>query len=190
MGTMKKLVFSTLCLTVISGGTLLYAASGKSDIAVYLNNVLQKQSGLLSEGEPYLSMEQLPENLHALMFWDESAKEVRIYKPNVNMVLLDDQGKIFGKVRSEESSTFSVLVQVDHLRTEISDLKITITDPLNKTATIDNQAIKEKKESFWFKSAEYSYAFKEKGNYMIQVYVKDSSSKSWSIVSEMQISTI
>lgn len=190
MGTMKKLIISTLCLMVISGGTLLYAASGKSDIAVYLNNVLQKQSGLLSEGEPYLSIEQLPENLHAVLSWDESAKEVRIYKPNVNMVLLDDQGKIFGKVRSAASSTFSVLLQVDHLKTEISDLKITITDPLNKTVTVDNQAIKEKKESFWFKSVEYSYMFNEKGNYMIQVYIKDSSSKSWFIVSEMQISTI
>ncbi|MNW65662.1 hypothetical protein D3C74_440610 [compost metagenome] len=106
------------------------------------------------------------------------------------MVLLDDQGKIFGKVRSAASNTFSVLVQVDHLKTDISDLKITITDPLNKTDVVDNQPIKEKKDSFWFKSANYSYTFNEKGNYMIQVYIKDSSSKSWFIVSEMQISTI
>ncbi|KWX80120.1 hypothetical protein [Paenibacillus jilunlii] len=190
MRTLKKLIFATMCLMIISGGSLLYAATGKSDIAVYLNNVLLKNSGLLSEGVPYLPAEQLPESLHAVVSWDESAQEVRIYKPNVNMVLLDDQGKIFGKVRSAASNTFSVLVQVDHLKTDISDLKITITDPLNKTDVVDNQQIKEKKDSFWFKSANYSYTFNEKGNYMIQVYIKDSSSKSWFIVSEMQISTI
>ncbi|MHA6532879.1 hypothetical protein [Paenibacillus sp. BAC0078] len=190
MRNLKKLIFSTVILMMITGGTLLYAAAGKSDIAVYVNNVLQKHSGLLSEGDAYLSIEQLPENLHAVLSWDESGKEVRIYKPNVNMVLLDDQGKIFGKVRSAASSTFSVLVQVDHLKTEISDLKITITNPLGKIDTVDNQQIKEKKDSFWFKSAEYTYTFTEKGNYSIQVYIKDSTSKSWFIVSEMQISTI
>ena len=190
MGKMKKLAVSTLCLMMLSGGTLLYAAAGKRDIAVYLNNVLQKNSGLLSEGAAYLSLDQLSENMHAIMSWDESAGTVRIYKPNVNTVLLDDQGKIFGKVRSASSSTFYALVQVDHLRTDISDLKITITDPSGKTDTVDNQQITENKESFWFKSAAYTSSYTDKGNYTIQVYMKDAGSKKWFIVSELQISTI
>ncbi|WNS41306.1 hypothetical protein [Paenibacillus sp. MMS20-IR301] len=189
MGKMRKLAVSTLGLMVISGGGLLYAAAGKGDLSVYLNNVLQKQPGLTVEAEAYLPLEQLTESMQAIVSRDESAGTVRIYKPNVNTVLLDDQGKIFGKVRSASSSTFYALVQVDHLRAEISDLKITITDPSGKTDTVDNQQITEKKESFWFKSAAYTSSFTEKGNYTIQVYMKDTVSKKWFIVSELQIST-
>lgn len=190
MGKMRKLAVSTLCLMMISGGTLLYAAAGKTDISVYVNNVLQKNPGLSSEGEAYLPLDQLPDNMHAILSYDESAGTVRIYKPNVNTVLLDDQGKIFGKVRSGASSTFYALVQVDHLKTDISDLKITITDPSGKTETVDNQQITEKKENFWFKSAAFTSNYTDKGNYMIQVYLKDTVSKKWFIVSELQISTI
>ncbi|NQX47476.1 hypothetical protein HQN87_19260 [Paenibacillus tritici] len=189
MGKMRKLVASTLCLMMVSGGGLLYAAAGKTDLSMYVNNVLLKQPALSSDGGVYLPVEQLPENLQAIMSVDESAGTVRIYKPNVNTVLLDDQGKIFGKVRSDSSSTFSALVQVDHLKTEISDLKITITDPAGKTDIVDNQPITEKKDSFWFKSAAYNYKVTDKGNYMIQVYFKDAASKKWFIVSELQIST-
>jgi hypothetical protein len=190
MGKLRKLVISTVCLMMISGGTLLYAAAGKTELSVYVNNVLQKIPALSSEGKAYLPLEQLSENMQAIMSWDESVGTVRIYKPNVNTVLLDDQGKIFGKVRSASSSTFYTLVQVDHLRTDISDLKITITSPAGKSDIVDNQPIAEKKESFWFKSAAYDYTFSDKGNYTIQVYVKDAASKNWFIVSELQISTI
>lgn len=190
MGTMKKRVLAAAALLMISGGTMLYAAPGKNEIAVYLNNVLQKQSGILSEGDGYLPAKQLAENVQALLSWDESAKAVRIYKPNVNLALLDDQGKIFGKVRSGVSNTMTVLVQVDNLKTDITDLKIVITDPLGKTKNIDNQAIKEKKESFWFKSAEFTDSFTEKGNYKIQVYLRDAASKEWFNVSEIQTTTL
>ncbi|MEK4062734.1 MULTISPECIES: copper amine oxidase [unclassified Paenibacillus] len=190
MGKMKKRVLAALCVTMISGGTMLYAAPGKPDIAVYLNNVLQKQAGLSVEGETYLPAQQLVGGLQALMFWDESAKAVRVYKPNVNIALLDDQGKIFGKVRSGVSNKFSVLVQVDSLKTDISDLKIIISDPEGKTENIDAASVKDKKDSFWFKSAEFSSTFNAKGNYKIQVYLKDTTSKEWAVVSEIQISTI
>lgn len=190
MGKMRKLAVSTLCLMMVSGGGLLYAASGKTDLSVYVNNVLQKHPGVSSEGEAYLPLNQLPENMQAIVSYDESAGTVRIYKPNVNTVLLDDKGTIFGKVRSAASSTFYTLVQVDHLRTDISDLKITITDPAGKTETVDNQPITEKKDSFWFKSAAYNYTFTDKGNYTVQVYLKDTATKKWFLVSELQISTI
>ncbi|WP_152679817.1 hypothetical protein [Paenibacillus sp. IHB B 3415] len=189
MGKMRKLAVSTLGLMIISGGTLLYAAAGKTDLSVYINNVLQKQPGISSEGQTYVPLDQLPDNMHAILSLDESAGTVRIYKPNVNTVLLDEKGTIFGKVRTASSSTFYTLVQVDQLRTDVSDLKITITDPAGKTDTVDNQQITEKKESFWFKSAAYNYTFTEKGSYTIQVYLKDTASKKWFIVSELQIST-
>lgn len=190
MGKMKKRVIVAASLLMISGGTMLYAAPGKTEIAVYLNNVLQKQTGILSEGEAYLPAKQLAESLQALLSWDESGKTVRVYKPNVNLALLDDQGKIFGKVRSGVSNTLTVLVQVDNLKTDITDLKIVITDPLGKTKNIDNQSIKENKDSFWFKSAEFTDSFTEKGSYKIQVLLRDAASKEWYIVSEIQTSTI
>lgn len=189
MGKVRKLAVSTICLMLVSGGGLLYAAAGKDELSMYINNVLRKQPAISSEGAVYLPVEQLADNMQAMISVDESAGTVKIYKPNVNTVLLDDQGKIFGKVRSESSSTFSALVQVDQLRTEISDLKITITDPAGKTDTVDNQPITEKKDSFWFKSAAYSYKVADKGNYTVQVYFKDAASKKWFLVSELQIAT-
>lgn len=59
MGKIKKKVLAAVCITMISGGTMLYAAPGKPDIAVYLNNVLQKQAGLSVDGETYLPAQQL-----------------------------------------------------------------------------------------------------------------------------------
>ncbi|UQZ35024.1 hypothetical protein C2I18_16735 [Paenibacillus sp. PK3_47] len=190
MGKLRKTVLGAVCLMTLSGGTVLYAASGKSEIALYLNNVLQKQTGLLSEGVPYLPVKQLAGDLHALLSLDESGQTVRLYKPNVNLVLIDNKGKIFGKVRSGIDTTFSVLVQVDHLKTDISDMKILLIDPAGTVKTIDNQPIKEKSESFWFKSVEFSDSFNAKGAYTIQVYMKASAAKEWSVVSEMEITTI
>ncbi|MEK4518324.1 hypothetical protein NSS64_23790 [Paenibacillus sp. FSL H8-0122] len=189
MGKMRKLAISTMCLMMVSGGGLLYAAAGKTDLSFYVNNMMLKQPALSSDGGVYVPVEQLSENMQAIVSVDESAGTVKLYKPNVNTVLLDEQGKIFGKVRMDTSNTFSALVQVDDLKTDISDLKITITDPAGKTDIVDNQPITEKKDSFWFKSAAYNYKVTDKGNYMIQVYFKDAASKKWFIVSELQIST-
>lgn len=166
---------------------MLHAAAAKPDINVYLNNVLQKQSGFSSDGEVFLSATQLSEQLYALMSVEDSGATVRINKPNVNTVLLDDKGNIFGKAKSTMSQKFSVLAQVDNLKTEISDLRITITSPSGVTETIDSQPIKDQKDNFWFKSAEYSYTFEAKGAYAVRVYLKDTNSKKWSTVSEIQI---
>jgi hypothetical protein len=190
MGKIKKAVLTSLCLMSLSGGTMLYAASGKSEIALYLNNVLQKQTGILSEGVPYLPVQQLAGSLHALMSLNESDGTVHLYKPNVNMVLIDNKGQIFGKVRSGVDTAFSVLVQVDHLKTDISDIKLILVNPAGKTQTIDNQPLDKKSESFWFKSPEFSDSFSDKGAYMIQVYMKEAASKEWSAVSEIEITTL
>lgn len=182
----KKLIFSTLCFMIIPGGAFLFAASSASEVELYMNNVFQKQTGISFEGDVYLPIEQLPENFYAL-FLKESDKTVRIYKPNVNLVLLDDQGRLFGKVKNATPIKFSTLVQVDNLKTEISDLKIIITDPSEKTETIDSQSIKDQKDYFWFKSSEFTYTFETKGSYVIQVSLKDTNSKKWFPVSRIQV---
>lgn len=190
MRRIQKLIFLILCLMILPGGTLLYAASSKSDVAIYLNNVLQKQAGLWSEGVSYLSTEQLSENLFAMFSSEEGGKSIRIYKPNVNMVMIDDKGAIFGKVKSAGRITFSTLVQVDNLQTDISDIKLVITDPNDKSEIIDTQQIKDQKENFWFKSVEFTYTFNVEGSYAVRVYFKDADSKKWVPVSEIQIVTI
>ncbi|MNN91707.1 hypothetical protein D3C81_2098550 [compost metagenome] len=76
---------------------------------------------------------------------------------------------------------------MDNLKTEISDVKITITDPADKTETIDTEQIKNTEDHFWFKSAEYTYSFNTKGAYTVQVYFKDTDSKKWFPVSELAI---
>ncbi|MBT2291701.1 hypothetical protein J7E73_21740 [Paenibacillus albidus] len=153
MKAMKKTIILIFGLLILSEGTLLYAASGKSAVAVYLNNVLLKQSGITSEGKVYLPAEQLSEDMNVLMSVEKSGQTVRIYKPNVNTVLIDDKGR-------------------------------------NKTETMDIQQIKEQKENFWLKSADFTYIFNTKGAYAVQVYFKDMESKQWFPVSEIQIFTI
>ncbi|GGF92001.1 hypothetical protein GCM10010912_41230 [Paenibacillus albidus] len=190
MKAMKKMIILIFGLLILSEGTLLYAASGKSAVAVYLNHVLQKQSGITSEGKVYLSAEQLSEDLNVLMSVEKSGQTVRIYKPNVNTVLIDDKGGIFGKVKIDDRITFSALVQVDHLKVDISEIKILITNAENKTETMDIQQIKEQKENFWLKSADFTYSFNTKGAYTVQVYFKAMDSKQWFPVSEIQIFTI
>lgn len=73
------------------------------------------------------------------------------------------------------------------MKTEISDIKLTITDPTDKTETIDNQQIKKSEENFWFKTNEFTYSFNTKGTYTIQVFFKDVDSKIWFPVSEIDV---
>ncbi|MBW7453980.1 hypothetical protein ACFOLF_11205 [Paenibacillus sepulcri] len=181
------LLFMTM---ILSGGTVIYAASNNSAIAVYFNNVLQDREGLLSEGEAYLSVDQLSDTSHTLVSWDESRNTVNIYKPNVNIAVLDDDQKIFGGVKGGSRNTFTVFVQVDNLQTDISDLKIEITDPNDETKTIQTQHIEDKKEKFWFRSSEFDYTFSAKGDYPIRVYLKDTASKDWFPVGELQIPAV
>ncbi|GGF85542.1 hypothetical protein [Paenibacillus aceti] len=183
----KKILFFLFCLMILPGGTILAAAVNKAEISLYLNDVLQKRSGLVVDGDVLLSSEQMSEDLFALFSRDESGETVRIYKPNVNVVLLDNNDKVFGKVKSTNRITFSTLVQVDNLKTKISDLKVTITSPADKTDTISSQEIKDSTEYFWFRSEDFTYTYSEKGNYVIKVYFKDIDSKKWFPVSEIQI---
>jgi 16S rRNA G966 N2-methylase RsmD len=182
----RKLILLGFCIMVLPG-TVIYAAAGSSEVSLYLNNVLQKQPAILSEGSISLTTEQLSKDLFALFALDESGKTVRIYKPNINMVMLDNNGEIFGKVKSPSRFAFSTLLQVDHLKTEISEIKVVITDPADKTETIDAQQIKNSEENFWFKTNEYTYSFTTKGTYTIQVFFKDVASKKWFPVSEIDI---
>ncbi|GGD81646.1 copper amine oxidase [Paenibacillus nasutitermitis] len=188
---MKIRKLTVLFIAILfSGGTMLYAASNSSVISVYINNVLQDKGGLSSDGETYLSLSQLSDNLHSLIAWDESKKMVKIYKPNVNIALLDSEKKIFGAVKNGSRNTFTVFVQIDNLKTEISDLKITISNPGNETDTIQTQHIEEQKEKFWFRSSEFTYTFNTKGDYPILVYLKDTVSKEWALVGEIQLSVV
>lgn len=94
-----KLTILALCIMILPG-TMIYAASNQSEVSLYFNNVVQKQAAVISEGDILLPVEQLSKNLFALIALDETSKTVRIYKPNVNMVLLDNNGEIFGKVKA------------------------------------------------------------------------------------------
>lgn len=187
MRKVTKLIVLVLLIMMLPG-TMIYGASSQSEVSVHMNNVVQKQPGILSsEGDVFLPAEQLSEDLFALFSLDESGQTVHIYKPNVNIVLTDKDGGIFGKVKIPGRIAFSTLLQVDNLKTEISDVKITITDPADKTETIDTQPIKNTENHFWFKSAEYTYSFNTKGAYTVQVYFKDTDSKKWFPVSELAI---
>lgn len=185
---MKKILyFLLLCFVFLQCGTILFAAANKSEISLYLNDVLQKREGLIINGDILLSTKQLSEDLFALYSMDESGETIRIYKPNVNLVLLDENIKIFGKFKSARRITFSALVQVDNLKTQISDLKITITNPTNETEIMSYEQIQDSTEYFWFRSEDFTYNYSTKGNYAIRVHFKDTNTNKWVQVSEIQV---
>lgn len=179
----KKMILISL-LICLWGGTMIYAATEFQKISVAVNGTASEEKGLIVDGTTYLPVRDTANPQKSIIQWDESGKKLNIFKPNVHLVLLNDQ-KMFGNVDKNKQQTFYVLVQVDNLKTEISDIKVTIADPSNKEETIHNQSLK-KKEDFWFVSKEHQYNFGV-GAYTVRCYMKTGSSNEWFLMSEKQI---
>ncbi|MBN3526007.1 stalk domain-containing protein [Paenibacillus apiarius] len=152
-----------------SSGSLPAAATAEK-IEVILNDAAVQEGGVMFEGRAYLSVRQLSEALLAFVTWDEANKKVVIEKPNVDLMLFKDN-TTFGKVETGKTS-FTVLAQVDSLKTTVDKIKLTITDPKGNATQIQEEAVKTNEDNFWFKSPEFKYDFKTKGDYTISCYLR------------------
>lgn len=185
---MRKKVIIMPLLICLWGGSMIYAATEGQKIAVAINGIGLGERGVVVDGTTYLPVRDVANSQQSIIQWDESGKKISIFKPNVHLILLQDQ-KMFGNVDKNKQLNFHVLVQVDNLKTEISDIKVTITDPMNREELIHAKSVQEKKEDFWFLSKEHKYNFGV-GVYKVRCYMKSGSSNEWSLVSEKQITTI
>ncbi|WP_168122006.1 stalk domain-containing protein [Paenibacillus sp. HB172176] len=185
-----KKIAVILVLLSVWGGSMIFADAAAQKVRVMLNGVEQSGSGAMLEGKTYLPLRQLATALGAIVEWDDASKTAIVYKPNVHMFVYDDS-KPFGVVNKGYSAKkLKVFSQIDNLKTDISSVKVTITDPYGSEQVIQTKSITENKDNFWFITEEMDYKFDSTGIYTIQFYMQSSDTKEWNVVSEKQISSI
>lgn len=180
-------------LSSLIGGSLLSVApvagaeSSADKIEVKVDGRTVSDSGVLVDGRAYVSVRQLQDTLRAFIYWDSANKRLTINKPNINLLLF--QGKTpFGKVQVGKTE-FSVLAQVDSLKVDVDSIRITITDPHGRTSQIQESSLSTKQDNFWFRSNDYKYDFKSKGEYTISCYLRQKDGE-YTLLSEMKVEAV
>lgn len=196
MGSMKfrKLLISTLAIALL-GGTAVYAADAVvQKLQVMVNKKEVDDAGLLVDGKSYLSVKALSEKVDGIFLWDEGAKKVSIYKPNVHMITRKD-GNMFTDVPKGYKVKFNVFSQIDSLRIDISAFKVTIDDPYGESTWIDGRSASDKdfpevgKENFYFLTSDITYSFDSAGKYVIRFWMKPDGESNYQVVSEKVINS-
>lgn len=168
------------------GGTMMFADSAAQKVRVILNGTELDDAGIMSEGKTYLAIRQLANTLQSIVVWDENAKKVSIFKPNVHMFLFQDS-TIFGNVNKGNKYTFKVFAQVDSLTTDIAAVKVSIFDPEGAEKVIQSENEKISKDNFWFRTGDVKYNFDQAGKYAVRFYMKLNAGDDWKLVSEKVI---
>ncbi|MCG7407657.1 copper amine oxidase N-terminal domain-containing protein [Paenibacillus sp. ACRRX] len=169
-------IAALVLLGSIVGGSLattiptVAAESNTDKVHVELNGQAISDGGVMVDGRAYVSVRDLQEALQAFVYWDAANKRISIQKPNIHMLMFQDKAT-FGKVKTGKTA-FSVLVQVDSLKTQVDAIKLTITDPNGKSSDIQQSDIDTKQDNFWFRSSDYKYDFKAKGEYTVNCYLR------------------
>lgn len=189
-----------------------YAASqwgefkGFNKVQMSVNNqVLSFDSGevppVVIQGTPMVPHSVLSESLQTIVDWDEKSMTLSVYKPNVHMFVARSvtgkEGKDgidytirtpFGFVVQGDKFDFSVFVQVDQLKTDISGIKISIETPSGEEAVKPHEEnlTGHKLESFWY-PAPFHVSFDEVGDYKVKFSIKTDSASEYVTVSEKLI---
>ncbi|WP_027091020.1 hypothetical protein [Cohnella thermotolerans] len=185
----RKLLLLTVVLTLL-GGTAIFADTVSQKVKIIFNKQEMDDDGTLIDGKAYVGVRSLGDVVQGIVAWDDSAKKVTIYKPNVHMFLMTGN-KPFGSVAKGKVS-FRVFAQIDNLQTSISGFKVTIADPYGDETWIDGRTDKDgdfpsDKDNFWFTSADTSYEFKYSGKYTVRFWMKPSDNSPMQVVSEKTI---
>ncbi|MFD0717292.1 copper amine oxidase [Paenibacillus sp. GCM10027626] len=180
---MKKRIILASVILSLCGGSLLYAMT--EDVKIWFNNQPLSATGIISDGKVYVPINELSTEQKSIVQWDPKQKKLTIDKPNVHLTAFGP--KPFGQVSKGHKDPFSVFAQIDSLKTDLSEIKITITNPKNKEQVLATKKVDEQKEHFWFVTNEQKYLFDETGDYYIRCYMKPTNSKDWFLVSELQI---
>lgn len=187
----KKIAAIALISSFIGGSLLSVApvagAESADKIEVKVDGRTVSDSGVVVDGRAYVSVRQLQDTLRAFIYWDSANKRLTINKPNINLLLF--QGKTpFGKVQVGKTE-FSVLAQVDSLKTDVDAIRLTITDPHGKTSQIQESSLNTKQDNFWFRSNDYKYDFKSKGDYTISCYLRQKDGE-YTLLAEMKVEAV
>jgi hypothetical protein len=170
----------------IMGGTAISAESAKDQVQLIINGEVSKDGAVVIDGKTYVPIR----DFNGLVNFDPSGGKVVFDQPNVHMFLFKGD-TVFGNVNKGNKVKFNVFSQIDTLKTDISGVKVAITDPSGNVKDIQSQDIKgAQKDNFWFRTNDFTYDFKTAGNYRVGFYIKESKDGSYTLVSEKVITAI
>lgn len=169
----------------LMGGSLLFADSASQKVKLLLNGSELEEGGYVIDGKTYVPVREL----EGLVKYDESSKTVTYNKPNVHMFLFTGD-TVFGEIKKTGKLKFNVFSQVDNLRTNISEVRVSITSPDGSAKVIQSSEIKEQRDNFWFRTEDYTYDFKSSGKYTIGFYMKPSDGTDFILVSEKIVNVL
>ncbi|WP_338555740.1 stalk domain-containing protein [Paenibacillus sp. KS-LC4] len=183
----RKIAILLLALFLCSS-TLMIASAASQTVKVLLNGSELEEGGIMVDGKTYLPIREIANSLQTIVTWDGQNKKATLTRPNVHIVLMQDS-KLFGNVTKGNSYTFSVLSQVDNLKTDIAAVKVSIFDPYGSEKVIQTQTDTITKDNFWYRTEDLKYNFEYSGKYAVRFFLKTSASDDWTLVSEKLISS-
>lgn len=168
----------------LMGGSLLFADSSQK-VRLLLNGTEVEDGGYVLDGKTYIQAR----DLNGLIEYNDSTKTVTFNRPNVHMFLFADE-TVFGDIKKTGKLKFNVFSQIDNLNSDISAVRVSITAPDGSTKVIQTSDIKEQRDTFWFRTEDYTYDFKTEGKYTVGFYMKLSSGSDFSLVAEKGITVL
>lgn len=108
----------------IMGGTAISAESAKDQVQLIINGEVSKDGAVVIDGKTYVPIR----DFNGLVNFDPSGGKVVFDQPNVHMFLFKGD-TVFGNVNKGNKVKFNVFSQIDTLKTDISGVKVAITDP-------------------------------------------------------------
>lgn len=188
---MKRMVGLIALMTVIAAVTL--AADDVKDwylakkVAISVNAADVESKGFIWDSKPVVPVKELANELHAIVKVDPETQKIKIFNPNVHMLLVNKALEPFAKVDKGTKADIQVLLQVDTLETAIHSFKFTIVDPSGKETELHRDEVSEKRDNFWYKTPVFEQEFKSSGKYMVNFYMRINSDDPFTLVSQKAI---
>ncbi|NMO94703.1 copper amine oxidase [Paenibacillus lemnae] len=180
----KKITAAALVLTLMSGGTLLFADSIQDRIRVWMNGQELKDGAYLIDNKIYVPVR----DISGATNWNKSSGTLRIVKPNVHIFLFKGD-TAFGNVNRGKLK-FNVFSQVDTLHDDVEAVKVAIEDPGGSIKDIQSQSNIQGKDNFWFRTYDFTYDFDTVGKYSVGFYIKTSAGSGFEKVAEKVITVL
>lgn len=181
-----KRVWVMVMALSIMGGSALSAEAVKEQVRLIINGEETKDGGVVIDGKTYVPIR----DFNGIVNFDSTSGKVVFDQPNVHIFLFKGD-TVFGNVNKGNKVKFNVFSQIDSLKTNITAVKIAITDPSGVSKDIQTQDISgAQKDNFWFRTYDFTYEFKTAGNYRVGFYIQDSKESGFTLISEKVITAL
>lgn len=195
----RKLALAILVMSLIGGATAgaseVFQTWRGKQVRVTVNGTQLDKSGMMIDGELYVPVKSLSGVLQALIRTEPDA--VYIDKPNAHLLMLEVKPKSMTgsrKVQDGKWKTgnyeFSVLVNVDNMRTTFHSTKVEIADPSGRvlaeeiTENDDKQSIR---KEFMYLTNPFKIHFKTAGAHKVRLFIKPSKDAAYELIGERTI---